>query len=176
MDLQGADVEQAAVEAEGARRVQLEDDLGEAVVVGAAADAAGGVAEDFTGFLNGERDAVGAELGAQAEEVAEQEVGAFEVAEDAGVALAAVGVVVAGNGDGEGRRRGACSVGAREDAPRLKTVKRRKALARTAPRRTAVPKAYTNRINPPPVRLPILTPRTGEGVLNENASQTQELD
>ena len=74
MDLQGADVEQASVPAEGALRVELQDRLRQTVVIGASANAARCVAQHLARLLDSQRHTVAGELGTQAEEVTQQEV------------------------------------------------------------------------------------------------------
>lgn len=74
VNLQCADVEGAAIPAEGALRIHLQNHLGEPVVSEALLEAASDITEHFAGFLHGEGDAVLAQEGAEAPHVAEQEV------------------------------------------------------------------------------------------------------
>ena len=83
MDLQGADVERAAVPAEGPLGIQLQQHLGQAVIGRALLGPAGHVAQHLAGFLHGERDAVFAERGAQAPHVAEHVVAARNAVQEA---------------------------------------------------------------------------------------------
>ena len=76
VDLQGADVERAAVPAEGPSGIQLQQHLGQAVIGRTLFGSAGHVAQHLAGFLQREGDAVFAQLRAQAPHVAEHVVAA----------------------------------------------------------------------------------------------------
>ncbi len=65
-------------------RVELEHGLGEAIVIGALAHTADWVAENLTGFLDRNGDAIGAERAPKPEQVAQQKVGPVEAAQEAG--------------------------------------------------------------------------------------------
>ena len=83
VDLQGADVEGAAVPAEGALGIQLQQHLGQAVIGRALLGAAGHVAQHLAGFLQREGDAVFAERCAQPPHVAEHVVAARDAVHEA---------------------------------------------------------------------------------------------
>ena len=77
-----ADVEGAAVPAEGALGVELQQHLRQAVIVRALLGAAGDVAQHLAGLLQREGDAVLAERRAQPPHVAEQVVAARDAVEE----------------------------------------------------------------------------------------------
>ena len=83
MKIQRAYVEETAVPTERPLGVELQDRLGEAVVLGGVPKAARDIAKDFAGFLHRKGNAVPAEKRAKTEHIAEQEIAALEFAEEA---------------------------------------------------------------------------------------------
>ncbi len=112
--LERARVERAAVPAERAHGIELEQHRRQPVIVGALAVAAADIAEHFAGFLQGERHAVLAEEGAQAPHVAEEKIAALERAEEAERAAARLraGLKLLLGRNLDLRRRGACGLAA----------------------------------------------------------------
>ncbi len=138
--LQRADVEQAAIPAKGALGVELHDHLRQAVVLGACLGTAGGIAQNLAGFLERQRDAVFREIGAQAEQVAQQVVALLQAAQEAAETLAAIGAgLVAADRDREGRRGGA--------APRRQQAERPGQAGGDAERRPAGNRGVVSRLS-----------------------------